>query len=71
MSAVLESETRFPGAPMPDADAMSAMQIERQHAVEILVSAMGGVANEAVRAALEAAYTFGRLHAIQYARRVR
>jgi len=71
MSAVLESETRFPGAPRPQPDDVSRFERERDEAVRLVSEKLGPLATEAVVSGLHAAYTLGRFDATRYARQVR
>lgn len=70
MSAVIESGDRFPGLPKPTPDAVAAFEAERQEAMDVAVAALGGEVSPATWQALAAMYAFGRLHGIQYARRM-
>lgn len=68
--SVVESANRFPGLPAPAPDAVTEMLAERDAALAIVSRAMEGPVSPLVQVALEAAYAFGRLDAIRYARRL-
>jgi hypothetical protein len=66
----IESESRLPGAPPLPPDEAAELEAERNAAVDAVTTSLGALASPAVVSALHAAYSFGRLDAIRYARRV-
>ena len=67
MSAVLESSTRFPGAPAVADDVLEQIRAEQNAAIEIASALFLHPLTHDMRLAMLTAYQFGRLDAIRFA----